>query len=147
IITTTLPLFRAIGRPKIETKWQVVRLLILIASIYPLTVTYGILGTSISVLISALISSIGFCFEAVRIIRCGFKIFLKLLMLPLLNGVIITFCIYGLKFYIDAASPAGFAALACISVSVFLGMNYLFDRYLNYRIGKLIKEGLHSFIS
>lgn len=147
IITTTLPLFRAIGRPKIETKWQMVRLFVLIILIYPFTITYGILGTSISVLLSAFISSIGFCFEAIRIIKCGFKNFGKLIMLPLLNGMIIALCIYAIKFYIDATTLPGFIALIGISIIIFFGINYLFDRYLNYRIGILIKEGLHSFIS
>ena len=147
IITTTLPLFRAIGRPKIETRWQMVRLFVLIISIYPLTITYGILGTSVSVLLSTSISSIGFCFEAIRIIKCGFRNFGKLIMLPLLNGMIMALCIYALKSYIDAAALPGFIALIGISIIIFFGINYLFDRYLNYRITILIKEGLHSFIS
>ncbi len=147
IIATTLPLFRAIGRPKIETRWQMVRLFVLIISIYPLTIRYGILGTSISVLLSASISSIGFCFEAIRIIKCGFKNFGKLVMLPLLNGMIMALCIYALKFYIDAAAFSGFFALIGISIIIFLGINYLFDRYLDYGMKLLIREGLRSFRS
>ena len=147
LITMTIPLFRAIGRPKIETRWQVIRLFVLIVLIYPLTITYGILGTSISVLLSAFISSIGFCFEAIRITKCGIKSFSKLLILPLLNGIIMALFIYALKFYIDAATFQGFIALIGISIIIFFGINYLFDRYLNYRIGILIKEGLRSFVS
>jgi len=145
VITTTIPLFRATGRPKIETRWQVVRLFVLIISIYPLTVTYGILGTSVSVLLSAFISSIGFCFEAIRITECGFRNFGKLVMLPLLNGTIIALCIYALKSYIDAATFPGFIALIGISIIIFLGINYLFDRCLNYGMKLLIREGLRSF--
>ena len=147
LITTTIPLFRAIGRPKIETRWQMVRLFVLIVLIYPLTITYGILGTSISVLLSAFISSIGFCFEAIRIIKCGIKDFGKLIMLPLLNGMIIAICIYAIKFYIDAATFPGFIALIGISIIIFFGINYLFDRYLNYRMRLLVREVLRSFRS
>ncbi len=145
IITTTIPLFRAIGRPKIETKWQVIRLFVLIVLIYPFTITYGIIGTSISVLLSAFISSIGFCFEAIKITKCGIKNFGKLISLPMLNGMIIALCIYALKFYINAATLSGFIVLIGISIIIFIGINYLFDRYLNYRMGLLIREGLRSF--
>ena len=146
IILTTLPLFRAIGKPKIETKWQVIRLVILVILIYPLSIKYGIMGTAISVLASAFISNIGFCFEVIRIIKCGIRNFGKLVILPLINAVVISLCIYALKFYIDAANFLGFFALVGISIIIFFGINYLFDRYLNYGIRLLIKEGLHSLI-
>lgn len=66
---TTGPVFQAVGKPKIETRWQVVRLLVLAVFIYPLTIKWGIAGTSMVVLLSNLVSTLGFGFEAMRIIK------------------------------------------------------------------------------
>ena len=145
LITTTIPVLRAVGKPKTEAKWQVIRLSVLIILIYPLTIRYGILGTSIAVFISALTTSIGFCIEVIKIVRCGIKNFCKLIILPLINGAIIVLSIYILKVYINAYTVAGFFSLIGISIGILIGINYLFDKYLNYRIQLLIKEGLVSF--
>lgn len=145
LITTTIPLLRAVGKPKIETKWQVIRLSALIILIYPLTIRYGILGTSISVLISAIISSIGFCMESIKITQCAVKQFSKLILLPLINGAIIVLSLYVLNVYINAYTVAGFFSLIVISIGISIGINYLFDKCLNYRIRLLIKEGVISF--
>jgi O-antigen/teichoic acid export membrane protein len=44
IASTTVPVFYAAGKPRIETKWQMVRLLVLAALIYPFSIKWGILG-------------------------------------------------------------------------------------------------------
>lgn len=37
-----IPIFSGVGKPKIETKWQMIRLLVLITFIYPFTIRWGI---------------------------------------------------------------------------------------------------------
>jgi len=80
-----------------------------------------------------------------KISKCGIKIFCKLIILPLINGAIIVLSIYVLKIYINAYIVAGFFSLIGISIGISIGINYLFDKYLNYRMQLLIKEGLVSF--
>jgi len=45
------PLFRAVGKPKYDFTMNLIRVLLIAATIYPLTVNFGIAGTSISVII------------------------------------------------------------------------------------------------
>ncbi|MBU0580183.1 MAG: polysaccharide biosynthesis C-terminal domain-containing protein, partial [Candidatus Margulisbacteria bacterium] len=71
------PIFSSVGKPKIETKWQMVRLLVLIAFIYPFTVCWGILGTSLAVFLSSFVSTIGFNYMAIKLTRCEIKEFVK----------------------------------------------------------------------
>jgi lipopolysaccharide exporter len=59
--------FYAVGKPKIETRWQLIDLLILVLLIYPLAVKNGITGVALAVLISTLVATIGFIWEASRI--------------------------------------------------------------------------------
>jgi len=146
IITTTIPLFRAVGKPKIETRWQVLRLVIIIIMIYPLTARYGITGTSITIAFSAFISSIGFCTQIIKLIKCRVWTFGRLLIMPLANSIITSLSLYILKFYINGENIAGFILLLFIGLLIFLGINLIFDRFLGYRIRSLFNEVMTSFI-
>jgi len=85
IAATTGPIFHGIGKPRIDTIWQVIRLIVLIALIYPFTMRWGILGASISVLFSILVSTLGFSFMVIKITKCELKNFGKMIVLPATN--------------------------------------------------------------
>ena len=146
VITTTIPLFRATGKPKIETRWQILRLAVIIISVYPLTVKYGITGTSIAIALSGFISGIGFCVQVIREIKCGPWVFSRLFVIPLAGSAIISLSLYIIKFYINGENIPGFILLVFIGILIFAGVNFLFDRFFNYRIRSLLKDGLTSFI-
>ncbi len=67
IQATTGPIFLAVNRPEIEPRWQTVRLLVLIILIYPLSINWGILGTSIAVFFSTFVSTLGFGFMVLKL--------------------------------------------------------------------------------
>jgi len=142
IASTTGPIFYAVGKPRIETKWQTARLLVLAALIYPFSIKWGILGASIAVFLSILVSNIGFSFMVIKITKCGAKNFNKLIILPLINGIIIVLSIFVLKTYINATGILSLLLLVCIGILIYLGITYLFDRYLNYGMQSLIKESI-----
>lgn len=54
ISATTGPLFQGLGRPKIATILQLIRLAVLASCIFPLTTLWGMVGTAIAVVLSAL---------------------------------------------------------------------------------------------
>jgi len=72
IAATTGSIFYAVGQPEIETRWQLVHLLVLVLSIYPLAIRWGISGVASAILISTFVSTTGFVFEAARITRFPF---------------------------------------------------------------------------
>ena len=142
IASTTVPVFYAAGKPRIETKWQIIRLLVLAALIYPFSIKWGILGASIAVFLSIFVSNIGFSFMVIKITKCGAKNFNKLIILPLINGIIIVLSIFVLKTYINATGILSLLLLVCTGILIYLGITYLFDRYLNYGMQSLIKENI-----
>jgi len=144
IVATTGPVFVAVGKPKIETRWQIVRFSVLIVLIYPFTIKWGMLGMSIVVLLSIFISSIGFSFMIIRVIRCGFKDFSKLIVLPLANGIIMVSAIVALKSYISTVGISIFFLLVAVCILIYFGITYLFDKYSNYRIQLLLRESFGS---
>jgi lipopolysaccharide exporter len=147
LVASTCSVFRATGKPKIETIWQIIRLSIIVALIYPFSMKWGIAGTSIVILLSTFISSIGFSVEILKILKCNAGTYIKIIVLPLVNGLIMVLAVYALKFYINAGTYTGFFILAFISILIFIGLNYLFDRYLNYGILLTIKKALGSLKS
>jgi len=144
VAATTGPIFFAVGKPKIETRWQIVRLFVLAALIYPFTIKWGILGTSIVVFLSILVSGIGFSFETIKITRCGIKHFSRIIVLPLINGIIMVVSMFALKMSINTGGILNFLLVLGIGILSCLGITYLFDRHLNYRMQSLIKQSLSS---
>jgi lipopolysaccharide exporter len=86
LAATTGPLFYASGKPKVDTRWQMIRLMVMAIIIYPVTMKWGILGTSIAVFVGILISTVGFSTQAIRITAWDMTSFGKTILLPLLNG-------------------------------------------------------------
>lgn len=144
IMATTGPIFHAVGKPRIDTKWQMIRLFVMAALIYPLTIKWGILGASIVVVLSIFVSNIGFCFKAIKITKCGVKNFVSTMIFPLVGTVIAILFILGLKTITDIGIWE-FIVFTCVGALVYLIMIYLSDKFFNYRMQMLIKESIQSF--
>ena len=125
---TTGPIFQAVGKPKIITKWQPVRLFVLIALIYPFTIQWGILGTSLAVFLSNFVSSTGFSVMVVRITKCEVRNFTKRLILPLISTLIAISFIFVLKNGINIIGSLEFLLFSGVSILIYLIATYILDR-------------------
>ncbi len=146
VINTSTPLFRAVGKPGVETRWQAARLLMILILIYPLTIRYGILGTALAVAISAFLSSIGFFVKTIAIIKCRAIELLKHLFIPVAGSAAAASILYMLGHFIDGEGLPGFFLLLFAAAALFSGMVYLSHRFLGYSILQLFRQGLKSFI-
>jgi len=142
IAATTGPIFHGVGRPRVDTIWQVIRLIVLIGLIYPFTMRWGILGASIAVLFSILVSTFGFSFMVIKITRCEFKTFGKMIVLPLLYSTIMIFVVITLKDSMQLIGVLEFVFLVGVGVISYSLVTFLFDALLNYGIKNLIREKL-----
>jgi O-antigen/teichoic acid export membrane protein len=140
LAATTGPIFYAVGQPQIETKWQAFRLIILATLIYPLTVRFGLIGTSIVVLINIFIATISFCVTVLGITKCTIKDFMKGIFLPLLNTTIMISILFFIKTkFISIQYLQIFLLIGIGTVSYYL-IAILFDKLLDYGIIKTVKE-------
>lgn len=142
IAATAGPIFNAVGKPRINTMWQIVRLSVLAVLIYPFTTKWGILGTSIAVFFSIFVSNVGFSYEAIKITKCAIKSFSKAIIFPLINGIIMVSAILALKVVINATEFKGFFSLVCVGVLIYISIALLFDRNLIFKMQSLLKESL-----
>ncbi len=145
IQATTGPIFHAIGKPKIDTIWQIVRLAIIAALIYPFIIKWGILGASIAVFLSIFVTTIGCSFKIVKITKCGFINFSKIIVFPLINGIFMVSSIFILKIHINITGIFNFILLLNVGILIYLAIIYIFDKYLNYNIRQLLRKNLKFF--
>lgn len=132
---TTGPLFQAIGRPDLSTKVQLVKLIILAIAIYPLTVNYGLVGTIIAVVGSALISSPISYYLAIKALSIRAKEFVIRLFYPALATGFSWFLLN--YFYVLWHDPARLLPLllnGTIGALIYLAFMFLFDRLGWYKI-------------
>ncbi len=144
ISATTRPIFHGIGKPKVDTTWQIIKLLLLVAVIYPLTIKWGISGSAIAVLISTFISAIGFSVMAIRITKCNFLSFGKMTAPPLLNTTVMIFTIIIIKTAFECINLWHFLVLIGAGFTAYLFVTYLFERLINVGIAKIMKEIISS---
>jgi len=145
IMATTGPIFQAVGKPKIETKWQIVRLFVIVILIYPFTVKWGIFGTSIVIFLSAFVSTVGFSYRVIKVTNCKLKEFSKIIVLPLTNGIIMVFAIIILKENFNNIGIWEFFLLAIVGVLTTIIITYFFDKFLGYKTQSLIRSSVISF--
>jgi len=89
----------AIGKPNVVFKIELIRVLVLIILIYPLTVNYGLNGTAITVLISLIIKSILFFYNNVKILNIRMRNIFKILIEPLSGSFLMAILIIYTKKY------------------------------------------------
>ena len=140
ISATTRPIFHGIGKPKIDMIWQIIRLLVLVAVIYPLTIRWDISGAAVAVLISTFASAIGFNVMAVRMTKCDFTSFGKMTMLPLMNTMVMIFIIMLVKRSFVCIDLLQFFLLIGVGFTTYLFITFLFEKLMNYGITKIMKE-------
>ncbi|MCK5172164.1 MAG: lipopolysaccharide biosynthesis protein, partial [Planctomycetes bacterium] len=93
-------LFKAIGRPDIVTKTSLVRLAIIAAGIYPLTMRFGMLGTAWSVLLPAFIIKPCHLFVLKKHVNYDVAGLCRALFFPLIATLTMMLLVYAAKFFV-----------------------------------------------
>jgi O-antigen/teichoic acid export membrane protein len=133
---TTGPVFHATGNPKILTQLQFAVLILLLISILPLTMKWGILGTSLSVTISTLIPNIIAVYIITRIVNCKYWDILKQILPTLINTtIIIIFTIFLKYFLINTIGILELILIILLYLVAYSGLAYIFGTFLRYYRG------------
>jgi lipopolysaccharide exporter len=138
IMATTGPIFHGVGKPKVETGWQIVRFSIILIFIFPFTIKWDIFGTSIIVLLSAFISTIGFIYSTIIIINGKIIKFIKVIILPTITLIFMILTLSLIKIILYDIEILHFFLLVIVGLLVLIIMTYLYDKYLNYNMKSLL---------
>ena len=138
---TTGAVFQSTGKPEILTNVQFVHLILLAILIYPLSIEWGILGTSLAVILATLIPvSVAF-YMVVKVIRCKTWNFWKMIVLPLISTAIIICFIFILKtHWTNAIGMLEIFLFMLICIMTYLGMTHLHNIFFSYGMQNIIKR-------
>ncbi len=136
------PVIYATGRPKTLTKYQFFQLITLVVLIYPFTKYWGILGTSLAVLIASMEGNVPAFHKVIRITNCGTSNFLSAISIPLIGSLLAIVSVLILKMYwiMPNTLLLHLVLFAIFYGLVYLGVIWLFDRFSAYKIQHLVKE-------
>jgi len=126
------PLFMAVGRPDIPTKISVLRLLVLGALIYPLSMEWGIAGTAWAVAISACLTvPISYHILMKSILKSSGRYFARVaLLIPFIGaGLMVLLLSFFTK---EGASSLQFALEVLGGAAFYFAVTYGLDRLLKY---------------
>ena len=145
---TTGPIFQGVGKPRIATKLQFVRLIILAVIIYPLTIKWGILGASLAVLLSILPVEPFTFYLTIKIIKCRIWEFGKLIVLPILCVIFMSAAILAFKFFIFISVELfSFFVLVAIGAVAYISVAIAFDWLFGYKIIEIFRKQLFFALS
>ncbi len=143
---TVGPVFQAIGRPDVTAKLQIVQLIVLAALIYPLTVMWGILGTALGVVGSALVANPIAAYFAIKTLKCELLEFTKMLIVPMLAVSIMIGVMLFVKYTLwGHVGLLGFVLLVAVGVVVYLGVIQIIDLLSSYGIRAIIRSQVTLF--
>lgn len=136
---TSGSLLRAIGIPKIETKIQIARLILLAILIYPLTKFWGFVGTALAVTLSAVVIEPFVDYLGIKISKCGLKAYGKAVGIPLLSTFLMVFLIFTMKTFLPLQiGVVRFVLLIICGFFAYTISVYLLDSCCDYGIKNLI---------
>jgi O-antigen/teichoic acid export membrane protein len=124
--------FMSIGRPDMQVKFTLLRLVVMIVTIYPLAKFYGLTGVAFSVTFSAMVPLPWQLWSMKKIIKFPIRRYLSLLSLPFFATLIMMAVLMAIKQFL----PVGFLSLVAqvaLGASIYIGSVFALSRlYDNY---------------
>lgn len=116
LLQSTENLYLARGKPEIRTKLNLVQLVLMLVLMYPLTVRYGILGTSIAAMLPSTVVVVLTFKEAAKLIEETSANIAKLFVPSITGSLLMVLAIYAFQYSSDLLSP-----VLRLSFSIILG--------------------------
>ena len=147
LIDATSSVFNAAGRPKVNTKWQLINFLVLGLLIYPLSKNWGVIGVSIAVLASNVVAAFVSIYEANKILGFEFNKLLKLIAIPLLSMLASISFISWFRDFLYYEKLIELLLLVISGGLLYMFFILLLDRIFNYGMTTIIKESIISLLT
>lgn len=147
LIDATSSVFNAAGKPKINTKWQLINFLVLGLLIYPLSKSWGVVGVSIAVLVSNATAAFVSIYEANKILGFKFNKLLKLIAIPLLSMLASISFISWFRDFLYYEKLIELLLLVISGGLLYMILILLLDRIFNYGMTTILKESIISLLT
>lgn len=142
---TVGPLFEALGRPDVNTKIQILKLVLIAIFIYPATARWGIEGTAIVIVGNALLSNPIADYLAVKAVGGEIREFVRLLLYPAIGSLLMATAVLSVKRTLNFGSqPFEFVAMILVGVVTYLVAVIIMERQFNYGLEPTFKSVIRA---
>ena len=138
VTSAASPLFRAVGRPEVETKLQTLRLAVLAALIVPLTELWGLTGTSLAVVGASVVGAPVAAVLSVRIIEGRLRDLLGIVAYPAIGSLAMGAGVVGLRRAIDLGALVEFPLLVLSGIALYAAVMLALERQFEYGLRPLL---------
>jgi len=147
LVDATSSVFNACGKPSINTKWQLISLVVLITSIYPLSRVFGVTGVAIAVLVANITAALVSIYEVRKILGFEFFRFFKIFFIPL-TGMLASVALVGnLKTLLALDNNLEVILLLAVGAVLYYLITFCFDLATNYNMRNILKETFRALRS
>ncbi len=138
-------ILQAVKRPDIITKLNAIKLPILAILIYPLSIKWGIVGTSLAVLISAIfITPNTFYIVISKVLRSKISVIFKTVSVPFAGTAFMALLLS--LFIPDNLSPGGFIFVVLAGITCYFLLTYTLDEVLKQKIWYNLKSAMSGVL-
>jgi O-antigen/teichoic acid export membrane protein len=135
------PVFQAIGKPEILTKFMLYQLSIFLVLVYPFIHNWGIAGAALAAVVPGFLINFILSFKIVKAIECRLRQFYDILFPPFSATVVLLLFIIVAKSFFSPLSLFSFLLLGFLGILIFLLTTYL----LNKEIIDILKSLWRNF--
>lgn len=145
LVTTGGALFQGKGAPKIDYKMNLIRLLTMVVTIYPLTLFFNMSGVALAVALGNFACVPIWFIETVKIIKASLKDYLKIILPPLLGTVVMCSLLLLVKWTIEV-NLLSFIFMVILAIGVYSAFMYFLERTFNLKALDDLKSLIHSLV-
>lgn len=135
------PVFYGLGKPKLDTQINTLRLVVMAALLYPLSIRWGIVGTAAAVLCSVVLATLGFFTLSQRLTGCNPRDYIRVFLFPVVGGFAVIFAIKGCQ-AIGSHGIVGFSLTALVGLIVYLALALVWEKSFDYQISFFLRKGM-----
>jgi len=132
------PIFQATGNPKIIRDIALLKLVLMLILIFPLTYKYGILGTALATTVPSILTAVLQIWKIAKIFNQKMFLLFRVLLPPFINAIIMMFAILYLKSFFPVISIFHIVILIFVGTIVYASVSLLQDKELRKEMKILI---------
>lgn len=142
--STSGPVFYALGKTEIDTKIQSVRFIVIAILIYPFIVKWGLIGASLAVLVSILVTCLLSMAMIIKTLCISSRDIIYSITYPLISGVTSIFSIFYLKSIVEIGIFE-LIVVSLIGIIVYISVAVIIENIFDYKIISILKENIFIF--
>jgi O-antigen/teichoic acid export membrane protein len=140
----TSPVWQAMGKPKLSTIFQFLKIVILAVLIYPMTIKWGILGTSLAILIESIIVHISRYTYMAKTLECKPQHLFKHFLVPGISSIIMGMIVLFTQNFFDYNLITLFI-LILLGTFVYIISIFTLGSLLGFKVYKKFKDPINNF--